>query len=227
MITFYYSSTYSQSFNIKDFLDLDENKNNGSQIIKDAEALMISINLRMIEKKQIYEYTILKECNKGNYMPNDCQWQCTNNSGYKNSNDKFSFKYKQSIPHPNYIERKYNTSNFVRNYNSVEKKASTWVELRRYKSIRNNNCKNEFVIDEQGFIIDFQFSNKSEFEFLKRGILDVAKYNYTPDSYYSDYPPVNYIYEKNDRTIRFTLLEGDDVADIVIKYSCSNCTALD
>jgi hypothetical protein len=40
LVSFIYSFSYSQNFDINDFVKLDENKDNGLGIIKDAEALM-------------------------------------------------------------------------------------------------------------------------------------------------------------------------------------------
>ena len=217
--------SFGQNFQINDFIDLDENAENGKKIIKNAEAIMIRSGLRMIKKYAHYDYYILENCNVGNkdrgtgFVDDGFSWQCASSHPYKDkSGNTNSFNYRQSIPHTNYREKENITSKFVKNYDSLNKKASTWVNLNYYKKIENK---------DQGFTIDFQFSNKSEFEFLKRGILDVAEYDYTPERFYGDYPPMNYIYKKNGRTIRFTLIEGDDVAEIIINYSCSNCTALD
>ena len=219
---------FSQNFSIYDFLSLDENEDNGKRIIKDAERIMHSTNgLRMIDKYSHYDYYVLKNCNVGNIDSiNDdgYKWQCTNTSTYKDKNGNTnSFSYKQSVPHTNYMENEYIRSEFAVNYNKTTERASTFVNIKYYKSIENNNYKNIFEIKAQSLTISFQFSNKSEFYYLKRGILDIADYDYTPSSYYGDYPPVNYIFKNNERIIRFTIIEGDDIGKIDITYRCSDC----
>tara|TARA_B100000768_G_scaffold125050_1_gene115754 strand:+ start:674 stop:862 length:189 start_codon:yes stop_codon:yes gene_type:complete len=46
----------SQNFDINDFINLDESANNGNKIMKSAEALIFQNGIRMIKKKQEYEY---------------------------------------------------------------------------------------------------------------------------------------------------------------------------
>jgi hypothetical protein len=226
--------SFGQNFQISDFMDLDENAENGKKIIKNLEALMIRNDLRMLEKTQYYDYYILKNCNVGNkdrgteFVDDGFSWQCTSSHPYK---DKFgntnSFNYRQYPPQTNYREEELIISEFAKNYNSLNETAEKWVELRYYKKIQNNNYKNKFEIDKQSFKINFQFSNKSGFDFLKRGILDVAEYDYTLPPLYGGAPTVNYIYKKNGRTIQFTIREKDETSHIGIIYSCSNCTAFD
>ena len=219
---------FSQNFSISDFLSLDENADNGKRIIKDAERIMHSTNgLRMIDKYSHYDYYVLKNCNVGNIGKiNDdgYNWQCTNINNYRDKNGNMnSFLFKQSIPHTNYRENEYIISEFAKNYNKTTERASTFVDIKYYKQIENNNYKNIFEIKEQYFKISFQFLNKSEFYYLKRGILDIADYDNTPSSYYGDYPPVIYIFKNNERIISFTITEGDDIGEIDITYKCSDC----
>ena len=215
---------FSQNFSIYDFLSLDENADNGKRIIKDAERIMHSTNgLRMIDKYSHYDYYVLKNCNVGELI-GGYYWECTSQSIYRDKNGNTnSFLLKQLIPHTNYRENEYIGSEFVRNYDKTTETASTFVNISYYKAIQNDNYKNIFGIKEQSLKISFQFSNKSEFYYLRRGILDIADYDYTPSAYYGDYPPVNYIFKNNERIIRFTITEGDDIGEIDIIYKCSNC----
>ena len=207
----------SQNFDINDFINLDESANNGNKIMKSAEALIFQNGIRMIKKKQEYEYWILKNCDVGSYLE-DGRWRCRNSSSYSDANGNYNFKYKQQIPHNNYEENKWNTSNFAKNYNSVNETATTWVELKAYNLTRNDNKDDEFRLEASSFSISIQFSEKTQYSYLKNGIINLAEYDYTPDVYYGDYPPVNYIYKKGERIIRFTFTESDKTSTIKINY---------
>tara|TARA_B100000767_G_C19595925_1_gene463476 strand:+ start:122 stop:802 length:681 start_codon:yes stop_codon:yes gene_type:complete len=207
----------SQNFDINDFINLDESANNGNKIMKSAEALIFQNGIRMIKKKQEYEYWILKNCDVGSYLE-DGRWRCRNSSSYSDANGNYNFKYKQQIPHNNYEENKWNTSNFAKNYNSVNETATTWVQLTAFKRTSNDNKDDEFILEASSFFISIQFSEKTQYSYLKNGIINLAEYDYTPDVYYGDYPPVNYIYKKGERIIRFTFTESDKTSTIKINY---------
>ena len=207
----------SQNFDINDFINLYESANNGNKIMKSAEALIFQNGIRMIKKKQEYEYWILKNCDVGSYLE-DGRWSCRNSSSYSDANGNYNFKYKQQIPHNNYEENKWNTSNFAKNYNSVNETATTWVNLKAFKRTSNDNKDDEFILEASSFFIRIQFSEKTQYSYLKNGIINLAEYDYTPDVYYGDYPPVNYIYKKGERIIRFIFTESDKTSTIEINY---------
>ena len=207
----------SQNFDINDFINLYESANNGNKIMKSAEALIFQNGIRMIKKKQEYEYWILKNCDVGSYLE-DGRWSCRNSSSYSDANGNYNFKYKQQIPHNNYEENKWNTSNFAKNYNSVNETATTWVNLKAFKRTSNDNKDDEFILEASSFFIRIQFSEKTQYSYLKNGIINLAEYDYTPDVYYGDYPPVKYIYKKGERIIRFTFTESDKSSTIEINY---------
>lgn len=203
---------FGQEFNFSEIIELNN--------LRSAESLMYKKELRNIRSKDKYYYEEYKHCDDKSIS---CDWDCRQpiigsyiSSDFKRNN--ITYKY--------YSERKETRSQFVKNFNSKTKKATTFVDVVRRIESDNLNCIETFKTNSEDLGIRFQFNLKEDFYYLKNEIIANSEYSHT-NSYTS---PTEAIYrfkqeskmindQEKEYGVYFTISEGDTFGNIHIGYN--------
>jgi hypothetical protein len=205
---------FGQEFDFSEIIELNN--------LRSSESLMYKKELRNISSKDKYYYEAYKHCDDSNIS---CDWDCRQpiigsyvSSNFQRNDIKFEY----------YSERKETRSQFVRNYNSKTKKATTFIDIVRRIESDNLNCIKTFKTNSEDIVIGFQFNNKEDFYYLKNEIITNSEFSHT-NSYAS---PTEAIYrykqetkiindQKKEYGIYFTISEGDTFGNINIAFNKS------
>jgi hypothetical protein len=126
----------------------------------------------IIRDEKEYRYYPIKKCTPPKYADDSCQWICTvpdyldmvkskypiNNVVFKKSSSK------------NYQNDIYFETAFGENYNSVTKKATTFIYVKERKELSNNNCINEMKEINLQISIDIQFVDMEHWRSFKSSV---------------------------------------------------------
>ena len=137
------------------------------------------VNYTNIKDYKMYSYLPLKKCNPPEYAKDSCQWSCSESDYSDEVESKYpisnvSFK-KNSNKY--YETRLAQESDFADNYNSVTKKATTFIYVSELKKWGNDNCQNEMRVKEGLPIsIEIQFANPDEWKDFKSSVTKNATF---------------------------------------------------
>ena len=203
--------------------------------IKDAEFLMYKKGSRSIEANKYYSYEPIsrsESCESDPYNK-QCDWKCITGHGYnyvsdgkggKKLNMITSKSPKSDIEYEYYQKKLTQTSKFASDYNSLNKTAKTFIDIKYVEKTDNGNCNKIFSKPSYRLIIDIQFNYKSEFEYLKNSIVDNAEYDETKiirnplnnSPLGSPVASFHFFNKKNNRKMIFKVEETDNYARIRI-----------
>jgi len=127
---------------------------------KEIQAFMLE-EYTIIDDSQEYYYVPLKKCNPPKFAEDSCQWICSVPNDLDALRSKYPLvvvEFKKSS-NKNYEVKKTLKSTFAENYNSNNKKATTFINILEITRKMNNNCKNEFFESGNMMNIKIQFSN--------------------------------------------------------------------
>ena len=129
----------------------------------------------VIDDNKDYYYFPIKECNPPKYAEDGCQWICTEPNHLdaitsKYPIDKVVFSKSSNKNYEMWLNLK---TTFGENYNSVTKKATTFINVSERKSWSNNNCKSEMIEGnghDSPLTISIQFSNPVQWKSFKSSV---------------------------------------------------------
>ena len=131
---------------------------------------------------------------------------------------------KSDIEYEYYQKKLTQTSKFASDYNSLNKTAKTFIDIKYVEKTDNGNCNKIFSKPSYRLIIDIQFNYKSEFEYLKNSIVDNAEYDETKiirnpldnSPLGSPVASFHFFNKKNNRKMIFKVEETDNYGRIRI-----------
>ena len=136
--------------------------------LKDAEFLMYKKGSRIIEANKNYEYVPIrksKDC-KSDPSNKECEWKCITVPYDYISDEKGGLKQnwinskspKSDIKYEYYQKKLTQTSRFAGDYNSLNKTAKTFIDIKYEEKTDNGNCNKTFSKQHYRLIIDIQFN---------------------------------------------------------------------
>tara|TARA_Y100001970_G_C14229697_1_gene857836 strand:- start:941 stop:1603 length:663 start_codon:yes stop_codon:yes gene_type:complete len=195
--------SFGQNFTFYELIELFD--------LRSSESLMYKKGLRNIKVSKMYTYKEITRTADCELDPDGklCDWRC------RTVDEVIRSEYeKSSIDFKNYIFIKSQRSKFADGYNSETKTAYSFIDIFYSEESDNGNCNNSFTFGSPPIYtlsIDIQFNDKSDFEYLKKSILENAEYQKTVDLY-NTVPEAKFLFldKKRDRNIFFSLSEYDD-----------------
>ena len=150
----------------------------------------------IIKVEKEYSYYPLKKCNPPEYANDSCQWKCVmpdylDEVKSKYPLDRVNFKKSSN---KNYEIRLNQNSNFAENYNSITKKATTFIFLSENNKWQNSNCRNEMEEIESRINIDIQFANQDDWKYFKASVIKNATFQSTWQSSIDSNSPIHLRY---------------------------------
>jgi hypothetical protein len=138
---------------------------------KDIQAALFE-QYTIVKDDKEYRYCPIKKCNPPKYGNDSCQWTCTVPDYLDEVKSKYPLNtvaFKKSS-NKNYQIRTYFESTFGENYNSVLKKATTFIYVKERNEYSNNNCMNEMREIDSKITIDIQFADMEHWKSFKSSV---------------------------------------------------------
>ena len=145
---------------------------------KEIQAALF-VNYTNIKDYKMYSYLPLKKCNPPEYAKDSCQWSCSESDYSDEVESKYPISnvYFKKNSNKYYETRLAQESDFADNYNSVTKKATTFIYVSELKKWGNDNCQNEMRVKEGLPIsIEIQFANPDEWKDFKSSVTKNATF---------------------------------------------------
>jgi hypothetical protein len=147
---------------------------------KEIQASLIG-QYSIIRDTKEYRYYPIKKCNPTKFAEDSCQWKCIMPDYLDEVKSKYPLSkvvFKKSSS-KNY-EIKFNqNSDFAENYNSVAKKATTFIYLDETKSWQNSNCRDEMEEVDSYTKLSIQFANQDDWYYFKASVVKNANFQST------------------------------------------------
>jgi hypothetical protein len=147
---------------------------------KEIQASLIG-QYSIIRDTKEYRYYPIKKCNPPEFAEDSCQWKCIMPDYLDEVKSKYPLSkvvFKKSS-NKNY-EIKFNqNSDFAENYNSVAKKATTFIYLNESKSWQNSNCRDEMEEVDSYTKLRIQFANQDDWYYFKASVVKNANFQST------------------------------------------------
>ncbi len=152
---------------------------------KEIQSILLLENT-IIDEDVEYWYQPLLPCIPPVLGPDSCTWQCTMLSmNFDDIRSKYPLNpvvFKKSS-NENYELLKTSKCLFGQDYNSVEKTAMTFIELKERDKSMSTNCRNELFQIEQKVNLTLQFSEPNHWQDFKSDIAKVASFQGTRKRY--------------------------------------------
>jgi hypothetical protein len=217
-----YSSTcHSQTPSFLEIMALENNT------LEEIEHFLITKGFSFIEKEKSYQYTKSAPCTPPKLAADSCQWICTTSVEHYFSDWPLTEIPFESGPSVFYRERENIECLFAFNYDYNKETAFSFITLKKYREVENNNCLGEFGCRENRMGVYIQFNNKEEFnefmgELLSRAhFLEATQNAYSaPTIYYGICRVPDYSNEQPFcKGVGFAITEQNEFASVHVTFN--------